>query len=362
MKNKLFTALLITGTIIFQSTICQPVYALKSYELDMIRIYKQVSPSVVSVLTVSYENNEDAFMDPSPKQGAGSGVVIDKSGYILTNNHVVEGASKIDVAFGKKIYSARVIGVAPDNDLAILKVNAPANLLVPAKLADSSKLQVGQTAIAIGNPFGILGRTVTAGIVSALNRDVKIQGNIYRGMIQTDASINGGNSGGPLVNTDGQVIGINTLIFSQTGGSVGIGFSIPINVAKKFIPSMISKGRVTYPALGVSVLTINNELAIDLSLPTREGLLVLSAMPGGAAQKSGIKGANKIAIIGNAKIPVGGDIIVSLDGEKVTTLQDLSSYIETNKDVGSNIIVSVIRGRKVINFKVKLQARPSPKN
>lgn len=361
IKRKVILSL-ITASLALGSTASFPAYALKAYENDMINVYNHVSPSVVSIMTTSYDD-EDVFMEPVPRQGAGSGVVIDKTGYILTNNHVIEGATKIEVAFGtKKTYPAKVVGRTPNNDLAILKVSAPANLLIPAKLGDSSKLRIGQTAVAIGNPFGILGRTVTAGIISSLNRDVKIQGSIYRGMIQTDASINGGNSGGPLVNSDGEVIGINTLIFSQTGGSVGIGFAIPINTAKKFIPSLISKGQVTYPALGVSVLPITDEIADALNLPVTSGLLVLTTVPGGAAQKAGIKGGNKTIIVANGRLPIGGDIIVSLDGEKVETLQDLSSYLETNKEVGSNVVVKIIRGNKVGNVNVKLQARPTAKN
>lgn len=347
------------SAMIFLTALSTPVYALKQYEIDAINVYKKLSPSVVTINTTTYE--EDDFMDPVPRQGSGSGVVIDKTGYILTNFHVIENATKIDAVFDKKSYPATVIGTAPNNDLAVLKVKAPSNVLIPAKLGDSSKLQVGQTAIAVGNPFGVLGRTMTMGIISAVNRDVKIQNLVFRGMIQTDASINGGNSGGPLVNTDGEVIGINTLIFSQTGGSVGIGFAIPINTAKKFIPSLITKGSVTYPALGVSVLAINSEIAQALNLPVEQGLLVLNTMPGGSAQKAGIKGGNKYIPVGNGRLPIGGDIIIALDNEKVQTVEDLSSYLQTNKEVGSNVSVTIIRGKKVSKVNVKLQARPNSK-
>lgn len=352
MKNKLIISCLLT-----LSFLSAPVYALKPYEIDSINVYKKLSPSVVTINTTSYE--EDDFMDPVPRQGSGSGVVIDKSGYILTNFHVIENASKIDVVFDKISYPAVVIGTAPNNDLAILQVKAPANILKPAKLGDSSKLQIGQTAIAVGNPFGVLGRTMTSGIISSVNRDVKIQNMVFRGMIQTDAAINGGNSGGPLVNTDGEVIGINTLIFSQTGGSVGIGFAIPINTAKRFIPSLITKGTVTYPALGVSVMPITSEVSQLLGLPVKEGLLVLNTMPNGSAQKAGIKGGNKFIQVGNGKLPIGGDIIVALDEEKVKTVEDLSSYLQTNKEVGSQVTVTIIRGRKIGKVNVKLQARPN---
>lgn len=352
-----FTLALALSFSLVNTPILNKAYALKQYELDMINVYKKVSPSVVSVMTVSYD--EDFFMEPVPRQGAGSGVVIDMEGHILTNNHVVQGASKIDILFGKKSYPAKIVGTAPNNDLAVLKVSAPKDVLKPAKLGDSSKLQIGQTAIAIGNPFGILGRTMTTGIISGLDRDVKADTKILRGMIQTDAAINGGNSGGPLVNTDGQVIGINTLIFSQSGGSVGIGFSIPINLAKKFIPSLINKGKVTYPWLGVSVLPINEKIASILKLPVKQGLLILETVQGGAADNAGLRGGNKYIVSGNTKIPVGGDIILELDGDKVTTAEDLSSYLETNKEVGSNVKVTLVRGTNAYEVNVKLQARPS---
>lgn len=354
--KKTLASLIIASLFSFSPIMTASSYALKSYEKDMINVYKNVSPSVVSIFTVSYD--EDAFMDPVPRQGAGSGVVIDKDGHILTNNHVIEGATKIDILFGKKSYPAKIIGRTSNNDLAILKVSAPADLLKPAKLGDSSKLQIGQSAIAIGNPFGILGRTMTTGIVSALNRDIKSQDKILRGLIQTDAAINGGNSGGPLVNSDGEVIGINTMIFSQSGGSVGIGFSIPINLAKKLIPSLIKKGDVAYPWLGVSLLPLNPNVAREIGAPVGEGLLVLSIINGGSAQKAGIRGGNKYIYSGNYKVPIGGDVIVGIDNEKITTLQDLSSYLEANKDVGETVLVRIARGNKIYTVNVKLQARP----
>lgn len=354
--KKTLASLIIASLFSFSPVMTSSSYALKSYEKDMINVYKNVSPSVVSIFTVSYD--EDAFMDPVPRQGAGSGVVIDKDGHILTNNHVIEGATKIDILFGKKSYPAKIIGRTSNNDLAILKVSAPAELLKPAKLGDSSKLQIGQSAIAIGNPFGILGRTMTTGIISALNRDIKSQDKILRGLIQTDASINSGNSGGPLVNSDGEVIGINTMIFSQSGGSVGIGFSIPINLAKKLIPSLIKKGDVAYPWLGVSLLPLNPNVAREIGAPVGEGLLVLSTINGGSAQKAGIRGGNKYIYSGNYKVPIGGDVIVGLDNEKITTLQDLSSYLEANKDVGETVLVRIARGNKIYTVNVKLQARP----
>jgi len=332
-------------------------YALKQYEIDLINVYKKLSPSVVSILTIAYDEN--MFLEPVPRQGAGSGVVIDKIGHILTNYHVVRGVEEIKVLFGKNAYPARIVGTAPNNDLAILKVNAPHDILIPAKLGDSSKLQVGQTAIAIGNPFGVLGRSMTSGIVSAVNRDIQTENGVYRGMIQTDASINSGNSGGPLVNTDGEVIGINTLIFSKSGGSVGIGFAIPINVAKRFIPSLITKGQATYPWLGVNLLPINTGISRELGLPVDKGLLVINVVKGSSADIAGIKGGNKYILIGNGfKLPINGDIIIGLDNEDINTSEELSSYLETNKSVGDIVKVKIIRNNKIGYINVKLQARP----
>jgi S1-C subfamily serine protease len=355
MISKLLKLYIILFLILF--LVSEKSYALKQYEIDLINVYKKLSPSVVSILTVAYDEN--MFLEPVPRQGAGSGVVIDKIGHILTNYHVIKGAEEIKVLFGKNSYGAKVVGVAPNNDLAILKVDAPYKMLIPAKLGDSSKLQVGQTAIAIGNPFGILGRSMTSGIVSAINRDIQTENGIYRGMIQTDAAINSGNSGGPLVNTDGEVIGINTLIFSKGGGSVGVGFAIPINVAKRFIPSLITNGQAVYPWLGVNLLPLNPGISRELGLPVDYGLLVISVVKGSSADLGGIKGGNKYILIGNAfKLPINGDIIIGLDNEEITTADELSSYLETNKSIGDTVRVKLIRNNKVGYVNVKLQARP----
>jgi len=332
--------------------------ALKSYELDMINIYNKVSPSVVSVFTVvlqyDYWN-----IEPIPVQGAGSGVVIDNQGHILTNYHVIEGADKINISFGDTgvVYSAVVIGSAPENDLAVLKVNAPKNLLIPAKLGNSSKLKVGQTVVAIGNPFGILGRTMTSGIISAIERSLSLGDKSLSRLIQTDAAINGGNSGGPLVNTDMEVIGINTMILSKTGGSVGLGFAIPINVAKNILPELISKGKVIYPWLGVNLQIVNENVAKLLKLPVNEGLLVMSTVKNAPANKSGIRGGSKKIIINNTIVPIGGDIIISIDDKRMLTGNELSAYLRTKK-LGDIINVKIVRNNKVYNIPVRLEGQP----
>jgi len=332
--------------------------ALKSYELDMINIYNKVSPSVVSVFTVTFEYDY-WDIEPIPRRGAGSGVVIDNQGHILTNYHVIEGADKINIAFGdtETVYNAVLIGSAPENDLAVLKVNAPKNLLIPAKLGNSSNLKVGQSVVAIGNPFGILGRTMTTGIISAVGRDISIGNKSLSRLIQTDAAINSGNSGGPLVNTDMQVIGINTMILSKSGGSVGIGFAIPINVAKNILPDLISKGKVIYPWLGVNIQAIDANVAKLLKLPVKQGLLVMNTVKGAPANKYGIVGGNRKVIINNTIIPVGGDIIIAIDSKKMNSGNELVAYLRT-KRVGEIIKVKILRGDNFYDIPIKLEGQP----
>jgi S1-C subfamily serine protease len=330
------------------------VYALKAYEQDFIAIYKQASPSVVSVTTKTLHRNW--FFEPVVRSGAGSGVVIDHSGHILTNYHVVEGASRIEISFANPdtTYPAVLVGREPNYDLAVLKVKAPKHLLQPANLGNSDDLQVGQIAIAIGNPFGMLGRTMTQGIISALGREVEAGGKVLPGMIQTDAPINPGNSGGALLNSDGEVIGINTLIYSRSGGSVGVGFAIPINMAIRFIPDLITKGFVDHPKLGVQVLPVFPELAAYLKLPVRQGLLVLEAVKGGAAQKAGVQGGKKKVVIGGYLLPIGGDILVAIDQEPLQKEEDLSRFLQLHKKRGDWVELQLYRGNKKQKIKVQL--------
>ena len=339
----------------FNQAIASPM--LDNDEQNTIDIYKQISPSVVNIATVTYE--EDFMFEVVPRQGAGSGFIFDKSGLVLTNNHVVEGAKKLSVTFEdqNKSYPATLVGLDSKSDLAVIKVKAPAALLKPVILGDSSRLQVGQKAIAIGNPFGI-GRTITTGVISALNRKVRKPNSSIAEMIQTDASINQGNSGGALINSRGEVIGINAMIYSPSGGSVGIGFAIPINAAKRFLPALINKGKVSYPWLGVRVLALEPDYKEYLELPVYEGLLVVQIVPKGPAAVSGIRGGNKRVIVGNVALALGGDIIVAIDGVKMYKETDLSNYIESQKNIGDTITVSVIRGNKLINIPVKLFEKP----
>ena len=317
---------------------------------------KQASPSVVNISTVKVVKGrgqfplpfgpddpfrdffERFFRDQVPKdfrqQSLGTGFVIDKEGYILTNNHVVEKADEIKVKLAdEQELMAKIVGRDPKTDLALIKIESD-KPFTPLPLGDSDKLEVGEWVIAIGNPFG-LGNTVTAGIVSAKYR--QIGAGAYDNFIQTDASINPGNSGGPLLNTDGEVIGINSAIYSQTGGSIGIGFAIPINMAKDLLPQL-KQGKVIRGWLGVMIQKITPELKDKLDLKDEKGALVADVTKGGPADKAGIQ---------------RGDVIVSFDGREIKEMSELP-YIVASTSVGKTVPVEVIRkgGKKAFQVKI----------
>ncbi|PIQ26375.1 hypothetical protein COW36_14670 [bacterium (Candidatus Blackallbacteria) CG17_big_fil_post_rev_8_21_14_2_50_48_46] len=330
-----------------------------SQEQQIINLYKRVSSSVVNVTTRSFQYNY--FMELVPSEGAGSGFVIDKSGHVVTNFHVVNGAQRFFVAFGnmEHSYPADLVGFDQRSDLAILKVKAPQNMLNPVNLGDSANLQVGQTTVAIGNPFG-LGQTMTSGVVSSLGRKIQVEeGRVMSDLIQTDAAINSGNSGGPLFDSSGRVIGVNTLIYSPSGGSVGVGFAIPINTVKRFIPDLLKYGKAQYPWMGVSVLALSPRLAQVLKLPVSSGLMVMQTYPGGAAAQSGLRGGNQKVYLGNYEVYLGGDIILAVDGQPVKAENDLMNYLETRKRVGDSLKLTVLKGGrgKPVTLNVRLMAR-----
>lgn len=315
-------------------------------EQQTIDLYRQNSGSVVNVTTRSMGYNQ--YMELVPRAGAGSGFVIDKEGHVVTNYHVVQGAQRFFVAFGnvEQSYPAELVGFDQSNDIAVLKVSAPAEMLKPVKLGDSSTLQVGQTAIAIGNPFA-LGQTITTGVVSSLNRKLQVeQGRTVSGLIQTDAAINQGNSGGPLFDSSGRVIGVNTLIYSPSGGSVGIGFAIPINTVKRFVPDLIKYGHARHPYLGVGVLPLSPRLAQMLNLPAKQGLLVLETANGSPADVAGIKGGTQRVLVGNYEIALGGDVLLAVDGQELSNEQTLLNYLQSQKQVGDKLKITLLRGGK----------------
>jgi putative serine protease PepD len=329
--------------------------ALSTDESINVRIYRQASPAVANILTKATEY--DFFMDPVPVEGAGSGFVIDSRGYILTNFHVVQEAQSIEVVLGDQSkYVAKFIGADQRNDVALIKIDPKGKKLVALPLGDSSALQVGQKVLAIGNPFGFQS-TLTTGIVSALGRTVQTsQTTFIDEAIQTDAAINRGNSGGPLINSHGEVIGINSAIYTPSGTTAGIGFAIPINTAKNIANDLITDGRVHRAFLGVETLPVGGWLGEALDLPVQEGLLVEVATPRGPAAAAGIRGGDRLVQAGMRRIHIGGDVIVAIDGQKVTGQLDVNVVLN-RKRPGDTVNVSVYRGGKKVDIPVKLGER-----
>jgi S1-C subfamily serine protease len=321
-----------------------------SEEQTNIEVYKKGIPSVVNITSTAVAFN--FFYGPVPEEGQGSGFIIDKDGHILTNYHVIANAREVEVTLhNKKKYKATVIGRDRTHDLAVIQIKAPA--LVAATLGDSKSLVVGQKVFAIGNPFGLNG-TMTRGIISSVRPIRTPEGGEIDEAIQTDAAINPGNSGGPLLNSRGEVIGINSMI--ATGGSnqsAGIGFAIPINSAKAVINDLITIGRVRRPSLGVHVMPIGPEMAQELGLPADYGVLIVQMVPGGSAERAGLKAGNQRAYIGNVPVMLGGDLIVAIDGEEIGDQQDLAGAMNKHK-AGDSVTVTVFRGRRKMDVKVVL--------
>jgi S1-C subfamily serine protease len=320
-------------------------------EQNNIAIYKKVLPSVVNITSTALVF--DFFYGTVPQQGQGSGFILDKSGHILTNFHVVAGANRgIEVQLSDKHkYSARVIGTDKTHDLALLQIDAPN--LQPVTLADSSQLNVGQKVYAIGNPFGLSG-TMTRGIISSI-RSIKNEGGApIEDAIQTDAAINPGNSGGPLLNSSGEVIGINTMIASNGADqSSGIGFAIPINTAKAVLGDLIKFGRVKRPSLGIVSYAIGPDLASQMGLAADQGVLIQRVLPGGAAERAGLHGGNQQAYVGNTPIMLGGDLIVAVDGQEVADPQDINEIMDKHQ-AGDTVSVTIVRGRRQMTLKLIL--------
>jgi S1-C subfamily serine protease len=302
-------------------------------EQNNIEVFRAISPGVVSINSTRQPRG---FFDAGG-QGSGSGSVIDEQGHVLTNYHVIEGADVLTVSFGgEKTYPARLVGGDPDTDLAVLQVTgAPGLKVVP--LGDSDHLTVGQKVLAIGNPFG-LDRTLTTGVISGLQRPIEARnGRIIEGAIQTDASINPGNSGGPLLDSQGRMIGINSQILSPSGASNGIGFAVPVNIAKRVVPQLIRDGRVVRPKLGIYPRAVSDLRGIRL--PVGEGLLVLQVDPNSSAAAAGLRGLSETAE-GDLII---GDIITAIDGEKVESQNDLYKLLDKHQ-FNDVVQVEVVRG------------------
>ncbi len=319
------------------------------------KVFEKVHPAVVNIATTTLSMN--FWMEIIPREGQGSGFIIDTKGYILTNNHVVAKAQKITVtmANGERI-SATLVGRDPSSDLAVIKIPSR-HVNVVAFLGDSDKIRVGQKAIAIGNPFG-LSHTLTTGIVSALNRGIRTaDGNQIEDLIQTDAAINPGNSGGPLLNSSGEVIGINTAIYSLSGGYQGIGFAIPINTARSIATQLITSGKVARPWLGITGITLSPGLSKGLKLDVKEGVLVVQIIPGSPAAQAGLRGGHREVIVGGLRIPLGGDIIAGIDDHKVTGMKQMVRLIDKLK-VGETMTLRILRDGQPMDLKVLLAERP----
>src|SRR5579864_7246569 len=321
-----------------------------------VKIYSQAAPAVANILTRTLEY--DVFMEPVPVEGAGSGFVIDPRGYILTNYHVVEGAQSIEVVLGDQSrYPAKYIGADQRNDVALVKIDPKGKQLTTLKLGDSSAIQVGQKVLAIGNPFGFQS-TLTTGVVSAIGRTVQTSQTTYiEEAIQTDAAINRGNSGGPLIDSHGNVIGINTAIYTPSGTTAGIGFAIPIDTAKSIANDLITSGRVHRAFLGIQTLALTGGLAEALDLPVQEGLLVEIATKGGPAAAAGIRGGDRTVLAGMRRLYIGGDVIVAIDGQKVANQFDVNLVLNHHRP-GDTVNVTVYRGGKKMDVSVKLGESP----
>jgi S1-C subfamily serine protease len=324
-------------------------------------IYEQEGRGVVSIQArgVSSES-ESPFGFPQEREGTatGSGFVVDSDGTVITNAHVVDGADEVTVRFGDdQDVDAEVLGVDPSSDVAVLKVDPGAAELHPIELGDSSAAKVGDPVVAIGNPFGFLNRTVTTGIVSAVQRQIEApNGFTIPNAIQTDASINPGNSGGPLLNADGQVIGINSQIATGggSGGSVGIGFAVPSNEVKTLLPKLKEGEEIKRPFIGISMVPITDGIAEELKLPVKEGVLIADVTEGTAASRAGLRAGEP-----NAEgLPEGGDVITAVDGEKVTQPDDVAAAV-AGKAVGDEIELEVLRGDRERKVTIELGERPA---
>ena len=318
-----------------------------SDERSTINLFRQASPSVVNITTIGVERDLFTLNLYQIPQGTGSGFVWDINGDIITNFHVIQNADSAQVTLADQSnWKARVVGVAPDKDLAVLRIDAPANRLRPIPIGTSKDLQVGQSVYAIGNPFG-LDQTLTTGVISALNREIEsVTRRPIQGVIQSDAAINPGNSGGPLLDSAGRLIGVNTAIYSPSGASAGIGFAIPVDTVNRIVPELIRSGKIIRPGLGIQIA--DDQIAQRLGVT---GLLVVDVARGSAAAKAGIQPTRRDAE-GRLRL---GDIITALDGKKVESPTDLYLLLEKYK-IGDAVNISILRNGKTVETKVALEA------
>ena len=329
-------------------------------------VHIQVSTSAVSTLP-GMPSNPQGFPNfpDGVQQGEGSGFVWDKDGHIVTNNHVVDSATAVLVIFPDGTEApAEVLGADPNADLAVIRVDVPENLLVPVALGDSSAVSVGQMAVAIGNPFG-LENTMTYGIISAVGRTISSGTSQFSipEVIQTDAPINPGNSGGPLLDRLGEVIGINTQIVSDSGSNSGIGFAVPINIAKRVVPALIEDGRYAYPWMGISGQTLRPQVAEAMDLASdQRGALVSAISASGPAAKAGLRGGSTEVQIEGIAVPVGGDVIIAIEGQSVESMDDLIAYLVDSTSPGDEVSLTILRGGNERTIQLTLGTRPAAAN
>ena len=331
--------------------------------LSVNQIYDRTSPGVahIEATGVSAQGPIDPFGGAPPKQTAtGSGFVIDEDGHIVTNAHVVDGAGDITVKLGddEETYDAKLVGEDASTDIAVIQVDAGADVLEPLALGESNGVDVGDPVVAIGNPFG-LDRTATAGIVSALQREIQApNGFTIRDVIQTDAAINPGNSGGPLLDATGRVVGVNSQIESSSGGNVGIGFAVPIDTAREVAQQLISNGEVQHAYMGITGADLTPEIAGVVNLDTDSGALVQSVVPGSPADKAGIEAGEATVNVGGQRVRVGGDVIVAVDGDPVQDMGAVISAVDARRP-GDELELTVLRGGQERTVKVELTERPA---
>jgi S1-C subfamily serine protease len=339
--------------------------AANALEAQVIAVYETVGPLVVNITNRGY--TYDMFRRAIPQEGSGSGFLYDREGHIITNYHVIENAEELLVAFAdEEVYEAQVVGTDPANDLAVLKIEArPEDLPEPVVIGDSDRLRVGQFVVAIGNPFG-LEQTLTIGVISALGRVIESpENNRFIGeAIQTDAAINPGNSGGPLLDLNGRLIGVNSQIISPSRASAGIGFAVSANTVRRVVPELIARGYYPHPWLGAEMLPLTPALArvfeeAGMQVPVTSGLMVMETVRGAPAAQAGLRGAQEFVTVGRYEVPVGGDIIIAVNGERVETFEDMTVYLETQTKVGNTVDVTVIRDGQEQNIPVTLAERPT---
>jgi len=334
----------------------ESVFAQESQFIDTLsltKLFEQSESGVVSISVIKKSSYGDSA-------SFGSGFIFDKAGHIITNNHVVENTKKISVTFvDGKSYSAEVIGTDPYADIAVIKIDVNPEYLNPLPIGDSSILRVGEQVAAIGNPFGLSG-SMTSGIVSQLGRLLPVQGTSFSipDVIQTDAAINPGNSGGPLLNMQGEVVGINTAIYSSDGSFSGVGFSIPSDLVLKIVPSLITTGEFQHPWVGISSANITPDLAELLNLEYAKGVLIMTVMKDSPADKAGLRGSSQTAITNDVEYTIGGDVILSIDDTEIRQVNDLLTHLQREKNVGDIMNLEVLRDGKMIDIVLTLESRP----